>query len=210
MRVERDGEPIRAWGGPKAGSRQAEAIFAFLYDRGDRGASKDEITDVVWPDVDIERADLAFHRTLVGLRSTLEPGRPHRGESAVIRFHNDRYHLNPALIGWSDVGAFNELVARAGASSDPSAAIRLLEEARGLIRGDYLDDCPFYGDSEYVKERRRLLRGRRIDLLVTLGERYEQRADRPAAAAAFREALSAAGGDCLPAQNGLNRLGVPA
>src|SRR5206468_1873130 len=84
----------------------------------------------------------------------------------------------------------------------------LLEEARQLIRGDFLDDCPFYGDSEYIEESRRLIRGRQVDLLVTLGERHEARGDRPAAATAFREALVAAGGDCVSASDGLARLGV--
>lgn len=208
MRVERNGEAIRNWGGPKAGSRQAEAIFAFLFDRGDRGATKDEFTDVVWPDVDIERADLAFHRTLVGLRGVLEPARLRREASHVISFHSDRYRLDPSLIAWSDVVAFEDLTARGGSTSDRDEALRLLEEARQLIRGDYMDDCPFYGDSEYIEETRGLMRGRRIDLLVTLGERYEARGDRPAAATAFREALLAAGGECRSASDGLARLGA--
>ena len=209
MRVERGGQAIQSWGGAKAGSRQAEAIFAFLFDRGDRGASKDELTEVVWPDVEIERADLAFHRTLVGLRGTLEPGRPPRGASAGIAFHNDRYRLNPIVVGWSDVAEFGRLMGEASAANDPGAAIRLLEEARKLVRGDFLDDCPFYGDSEYVEERRRLLRGRLLDLLVSLGERYEIRGDRVAAAGAYRDAMATSGGDCPPAESGLSRLGVP-
>ena len=41
LRAERDGEPVRQWGGEKAGTRQAEARFAFLFDRGERGGSKE-------------------------------------------------------------------------------------------------------------------------------------------------------------------------
>ena len=69
----RDG-PIERWGGDKAGTRQAEALFAFLFDRGERGVAKDEVLELIWPDTDLERADLAFHRTMVGLRRTLDPG----------------------------------------------------------------------------------------------------------------------------------------
>ncbi len=68
LRVERDGELVQRWGGEKAGTRQAEAVFAFLYDRGEHGVAKDEFVELIWPDVDLERADLAFHRTLGGLR----------------------------------------------------------------------------------------------------------------------------------------------
>jgi hypothetical protein len=207
LRAERGAEPVRSWGGPKAGARQAEAIFAFLLDRGERGAAKDEIVELIWPDVDLERADLAFHRTLGGLRRTLEPQR-RRSDPGTITFHNDRYRLDPTVVAWTDVTAFEELIAATGSEHDPADSLRLLEQARALYRGDYLDDCPFYGDSVHVEERRQLLRGRYLDLLLALGERYEARGDRPAAAACFRQARSAAGEGFGPAEQGLARLGA--
>jgi DNA-binding SARP family transcriptional activator len=208
LRVQRGTELIGRWGGEKAGTRQAEALFAFLFDRGERGLAKDEATEVIWPDVDLDGADLAFHRTLGGLRRTLEPGRRNRGESTTVVFHNDRYRLDPRLIEWSDRDAFEQLMASAGSAVDPDEGLRALEQARGLYRGEYLDDCPYYGDSSYAETGRELLRGRYVDLLLALGERYEQRGDRPAAAAAFRQARAAAGDNCPPADAALTRLGA--
>src|SRR5436190_2124875 len=52
--VERAGQPITKWGGPKAGSRQAQAMFGFLLDRGEHGVTKDEVIDVIWPDAELE------------------------------------------------------------------------------------------------------------------------------------------------------------
>jgi DNA-binding SARP family transcriptional activator len=208
LRVERGGDPLRQWGGAKAGTRQAEAVFAFLFDRGERGAAKDEIIELIWPDVDLERADLAFHRTLGGLRTTLEPGRRGGDRGGAITFHNDRYRLDPSVVEWSDVRAFEEEMAATSAAKDPDEALRHLERARAMYRGDYLDDCPFYGDSAQVEERRELLRGRCVDLLLALGERYERRGDRPAAAAAFRQARSVSGDELPPADDALARLGA--
>ena len=205
LRVERNGEAIRQWGGPKAGTRQAQAIFAFLYDRGEHGVMKDEFIEVIWPDVPLDKADLAFHRTLGGLRRILEPDL-RSGDATAITFRNDRYYLALDLIAWSDVEAFRARIAEAGTSPEP---IAMLEEARALYRGDYLLDCPFYGDSPYVQERRALLRGRFVDVLLALGERYEAQEDRPAAAACFREALQVSGDDCPRADDGLARLGLP-
>lgn len=208
LRVERGGERIQRWGGAKAGTRQAEAMFAFLFDRAERGVAKDEFLELIWPDVPLDKADLAFHRTLGGLRRIIEPDLKRGADATSIIYHNDRYRLDRGLIGWTDVAAFEERLAAAGAA-EPAAAIAALEEARSLYRGEYLDDCPFYGDSEWVEERRGLLRGRQIDLLLALGERYEGVGDRPAAAACFREALRAAGDDCPRADAGLERLGLP-
>ena len=42
---------MRHWGGAKAGTRQAEGVFAFLLDRGERGAAKDEFIELIWPAV---------------------------------------------------------------------------------------------------------------------------------------------------------------
>ena len=200
MLVERRGSPLRRWGGDKAGSRQAQAIFAFLFDRGSAGITKDEATELLWPDLSIRRGDLAFHRTLGGLRAVLGEGR----EAAdTITFNGGRYRLASDLVTWSDVAAFEGLLdqAAATASSDP---VSTLEEARHLYRGDYFDDCPVYGDSPFVEERRAALRDRFEELLVELGGRYAERGDGVAAAAAYRQAL-AVNPDCAAARDALGR-----
>jgi hypothetical protein len=204
LRVERGDASIERWGGEKAGTRQAQALFAFLFDRGERGVAKDEALELIWPDTDVERADLAFHRTLGGLRHTLDPDG--EGGKHGIRFHNDRYRLDPAVIDWSDVAAFLARLDQARAASGGPENLRLLEAARVLYRGEYLDDCPFYGDSVYVEDRRASLRGRSIDLLIALGEGYEATGDRASAAAAYREAVAAAVDGCPLAEAGLVRL----
>lgn len=207
LRAERGGSLIAQWGGAKAGTRQAEAIFAFLFDRGERGASKDEMVELIWPDVDLERADLAFHRTLGGLRTTLRPGREGRDRAGAIAFHNDRYRLDSGLVEWSDVVAFEDRMAAASAATDSAEALLHLERARSLYRGDYLDDCPYYGDSAFVEDRRDLLRGRFVDLLLALGARYEARQDLPAAAACYRQARQVAGEEVPVAEVALDRIG---
>jgi hypothetical protein len=63
-------------------------------------------------------------------------------------------------------------------------------------------------DSLCVEERRSLLRGRYIDVLLALGARYEQRDDPSSAAAAYRQALKVADDDCPRADDGLARLGL--
>jgi hypothetical protein len=195
LRAERNGEPIRRWGGEKAGSRQAEAIFALLFDRGERGAPKDEILEIVWPDVDLDRADVAFHRTMLGLRATLRPGRRGAGGEPIV-FHNDRYRLDPATVAWSDLAEFERLVASSRGTDD--AAVEALEQARALYRGEYLDDVPYLGDSAAVEERRQQLRDMLGDVLGELAGRYANRGDRVAAAACERQAAAIADGAYAP------------
>jgi hypothetical protein len=104
------------------------------------------------------------------------------------------------------VAAFLARLDQARVATERTESLRLLEEAHALYRGEYLDDCPFYGDSVLVEERRASLRGRAIDLLIALGEGYEATGDRASAAAAYREAVAAAADGCPPAEAGLVRL----
>ena len=207
LRVDREGGEILRWGGEKAGSRQAQALFAFLFDRGERGVAKDEALELLWPDVNLGRADVAFHRTLGGLRKTLDPN---GGGKDVIRHQNDRYRLDPSIIDWADVAAFLAGLEEAGRTRDPDVALALLKDARALYRAEYLDDCPFYGDSAFVEPRRAALRSRFVDLLVAIGEGCEARGDRVSAASAYRDAIDATVNGCLPAEAGLARMELSA
>ena len=96
----------------------------------------------------------------------------------------------------------------AKSSPEPAARLAILERARALYGGDFVDDCPFYGDSVEVEEQRVHLRGRATDLRIAIGEAYEAMGDRLSAAAAFREAIRGEPAGSVPAQAGIARLGL--
>lgn len=209
LRAERDGVLIERWGGDKAGTYQAEALFAFLFDRRGRGVTKDEAEEVIWPDLDLDKADTAFHRTVAALRRTLEPGLRRGNESKIVTYHHERYWFDPGAVAWCDADAFavaterGHTLLRQNQLEDARAA---LAEALELYRGDYMDDCPFFGDSSYVEGRRAELRDQRIDALLALGGCYERLGHSGEAATSYRRALAAADGDCPRAEDALARV----
>jgi two-component SAPR family response regulator len=191
--VERGGEPITRWGGDKAGTYQAEALFAFLFDRIGRGITKDEAEEVIWPDLadDIDKADQAFHRTLSALRRTLEPGLRRGNESRAVLYHHERYWLDPATVGWADTEAFVSAAERGITQlrqGHPEDALMLLREASGLYRADYMDACRFFGDSVYVEERREELRVQYAETLLALAATCERLGQAGEARSAYRRA----------------------
>ena len=209
LRVERDGQPIERWGGDKAGTYQAEALFAFLFDRRGRGITKDEVAEVIWPELTIDKADTAFHRTLSALRRTLEPGLKRGNQSTTVTFHHERYWLNPTSISGSDVELFSTAIERAHSAArqeDIPNAIASFTQALNLYRGAYLDDCPFYGDASYVEPRRIELHAQHLEALLTLGKIHERQGQASQAAACFRQALLVTEGDCPAADEGIARL----
>jgi hypothetical protein len=72
-----------------------------------------------------------------------------------------------------------------------------------------LDDCPLYGDSSLVEERREYLRAHLEDLLVRLGDRYSEIPDVASATARYRQALSI-NPESTGASVGIMRLGSAA
>lgn len=209
LRVERDGVLIDHWGGEKAGTYQAEGLFAFLFDRRGRGVTKDEAEEIIWPDLAIDKADTAFHRTISALRRTLEPGLRRGNESRAITYHHERYWLDPATIAWCDTDAFVAAVDRGQALARQGNLEQASEQLRNglaLYRGEYLDDCPFYGDSAEVEGRRGDLRNQCVEALLVLGSLYERLGRVSEAATCYRRALNASHEECLPAEEALARL----
>ncbi len=197
LRVERNGEVITRWGGDKAGTNQAEALFAFLFDRRGKGVTKEEASEVIWPDAnleDIKRTDNSFHRTLTGLRRTLEPDLRHASKSQMIQYHHSRYWLEPQAIIWSDIEAFS-LAVEQGITQfhqrNQAAALETLKQAVQLYRGDYLDDCPLFGDSPYVEEQRQTLLTRYIQAQTRLSILYESQGRMGEAQSAYQESVAA-------------------
>ena len=123
---------IQQWGGDKAGSRQAQAIFAFLFVRGESGIAKDEVTELIWPDLEIKRADLAFHRTLGGLRTVLEQGR--QGVDC-ITYQGGRYRLARDIVVWSDVGSAKNANPVVIPSANVTTAVSTQRAPRKLLDG---------------------------------------------------------------------------
>ncbi len=102
-------------------------MFAFLFDRDKRGAAKCELLEVIWPDVPLDRPDVAFHRTLGGPRRTIGPDLQRGCESTSMIYRNDRYRLNGELIAFHDVADFDEWL---------SAALAAKVHRRRLISSD--------------------------------------------------------------------------
>lgn len=190
--VRRNGEEIVAWGGPKAGRRQALAIFAFLLDRKDRGVHRDEVVELVWPEAELKQADIAFHRTIGGLRRVLAAPEPD-ALRRVITAREGVYRLDPALVRWSDVDEFEDHLSVIESDNDVADMEAHLAVARRLYRADYLDDCPHYGDSSHVEVRRQMLRDRYVGALRTVAEARERAGSLAAAAQLFREAAALSG-----------------
>lgn len=153
-----DGSQID-WAIPGSAPKKAKALFAFLLQRGERGARAEQLAELLWgdePDDAVKRARL--HHAIAMLRKTLG------GKEFIVRT-GEYYSLIPPVGTWIDIASFEQLCHRAKvlAKTDQSdEAINLLDAADRLYTGDLFEDLlPDYIETEiedWVVPRRTWLR----------------------------------------------------
>jgi predicted ATPase/two-component SAPR family response regulator len=178
-RVERGGHELAPSEWTYAKSR--ELLFYLL---GQPSRTKEQIGLALWPEASPSQLRSSFHRTLHHLRRAL--GRPEW-----ISFENGRYSFNRSLDYWFDVEAFESELAEArrhGAGA-PGRAIRHLEEAIDLYKGDFLEELAV-AEGEWALERQEELRRLHGEALLGLGGLLSQEGRYAEAAEAYRKAIA--------------------
>jgi DNA-binding SARP family transcriptional activator len=131
---------------------------------------REELAELVWPDVEFASAMNNLHRTLYALRRTLEPDLARGGLSSFVKLESDVVVLHAPGMLWVDVEAFEVAAAIARGARDPAA----YESALDLYGGDLLPE-DIYAD--WAATRRDVMREQRLGLLLQLAELYEQRTE---------------------------------
>ena len=162
---------FRAWRGdveiePREWRRdKARQLFQLFITQRNRQFQREEITEILWPDLSPEAAIRDFKVALNALNKVLEPNRSADAPFAFIVREGSTYLLRPDADLWLDATAFErecELGLRlAESAGEPSAASPLetaishLQSAMQLYRGDYLPDAIY--ERWASEERQRLL-----------------------------------------------------
>jgi len=116
---------------------KARQLFQlFLTHRG-KWMQREQIVDLLWPELDADAAIRDFKVALNALNRALEPARPRGAAPFFIVRHDHLYALNPAAELVVDVDLFEEM----SAADD----VITLRQALDLYAGDYLPDS-LYSD----------------------------------------------------------------
>lgn len=133
-----DGSQIK-WDIRGSAPRKSKTLFAFLLQRGEKGAPTDLLAELLWaeePDETKKRKRL--HHAVAMLRKTL-------GGSEFVRRNGDYYTLVPPEGTWIDIATFEQLCNRAKVLSKAEKfedAVTLLDTAEKLYSGKLFEDLP--------------------------------------------------------------------
>lgn len=160
--------------------RRARELLFFLLCR--ENATKEQIGLALWPDSDTEQLRAQLHPVLHHLRQAL-------GGPKWIVFERSRYQFNRTLEYVFDVETFERHLEHATRHEHerPHQAIRHLEQALKLYRGDFLAG---EHESEWLELKREELRMRRGEALAMLGRLHAEQLDHARAAESYRQLIA--------------------
>lgn len=147
--------------------RRARALLGCLLSSGGRRLGREQVMELLWPDLDIDLAANRLNGAVHELRHILEPDIARPAASRLLRLERDILELADSTQIWVDAEAFENLLKAADATSDIKQMERLLEEAAALYRGNYLLEELY---SEWATPRRDALQRAWVGLLLKLAE----------------------------------------
>src|SRR5579859_7521962 len=145
--------------------RRARALLGCLLSTPGRRLGREQIMDILWPDLDIDVAANRLNGAVHELRQILEPDIARPATSRLLRLERDILELADNSQIWVDAEAFEQILQEAHASSDPEQTEQLLAEAESLYRGNYLLEELY---AEWAAPRRDALQRAWIGLLLDL------------------------------------------
>ena len=178
FRIERNGDEQAEPDWPR---RSAKTLTKLLAADRVHALHREQIIDILWPEVDAESALNSFGKALHAARRALEPGLERRRDSSYLRLTDSVLALNTRRIV-IDADVFESLAGDAMRSGEVSA----YQAALASYCGELLPEDRY---EPWCAERRSALAELHVRLLVGLAEVYERRGACNEAADRLREAI---------------------
>jgi DNA-binding SARP family transcriptional activator len=178
FQVERDGVPRPASSWQR---RKAKSLTKLLATYPRHTLHRDQILDILWPDVELSSAVNSFGKALYAARRALEPELLPRESSTYLRMTDSLVGLDTEHV-LIDADHFQLLAESALRQGDVAG----YESALAAYGGELLPEDRY---EDWCAERRDFLADLHIRLLLSLAESMEKRGAHSASADRLREAL---------------------
>jgi len=162
--------------------RKAASLIKLLALAPHHRLHREQMMDLLWPELDAEAAANNLHRTLHVARHALEPQAP-AADSGYLRLRGEQLELCPEVPLWVDVNAFEEAAATARHAREPGTYRAALD----LYAGEFLPGDRY---AAWAQDRREGLRQTYLSLLSEMAVLHEEREDYGPAIEALRKVVA--------------------
>jgi two-component SAPR family response regulator len=185
---QQDGTPVR-WNTVHGATLKTKTLFAYLLHCGKRGATAEELADLLWPEANSTEQGLnRLYHTVHCLRMALSPELAASRDSPFVLNDDQCYYLALPEGTWIDIPVFEQLCYKAERllrenKDDESLICHLAAES--LYRGALLADIPAQYtenvDKDWCWSRRYWLQEMYLKMLTYIAGTYRRRNDIPRA-----------------------------
>ena len=192
-----DSAPVR-WNTVHGATLKTKTLFAYLLHCGQRGATAEELADLLWPEANSTEQGLnRLYHTVHCLRMALSPELASSRDSPFVLNDDQRYYLALPAAAWIDIPVFEQLCYKAERllreNNDEESLICHLA-AENLYNGVLLADIPAqYADNvdkDWCWSRRYWLQEMYVKMLTYMAGTYRRRSDIPRALAYCEKVLN--------------------
>jgi two-component SAPR family response regulator len=151
LRIYRqDGSPVH-WNVANGATIKTKTLFAYLLQCGAKGATAEELADLLWPQAQCTSQSLnRLYHTIHCLRMALSPDLKHSRVSPFVLGHDHHYRLSLPEGTWMDVPIFEQFCRRGEKllkANQLEEALTCCVAAEKLHTGTLLSDIP----AEYIQ-----------------------------------------------------------
>lgn len=174
--------------GPLWNRVKTRALMAYLAMQKGTAVSREQILEMLWPDLDYKAAMHNLNTTVYNLRRSLEPDLGKASQSHHLLYQNGCYRLDGAQSNWLDVDAFESGIRQARKEPDGKTAVKIYKTTLALYRGDYLFDLT--DTHNWVRDQQFRLQEIYLTALADLARHYEKMEMSEEAIAIYQQILS--------------------
>ena len=194
LRIYRhDGSPVQ-WSAANGATIKTKTLFAYLLHHGARGASAEDLADLLWPQAEGMNQSLnRLYHTIHCLRMTLSPNLKHSRATPYLLGHDHHYRLALPEGTWVDVPIFEQFCRRGEKllkAGQLENAVACYVSAEALYSGSLLSDIPpEYAENterDWCWSRRYWLEEIYVKMLTQMSSIYRQ-VENPHRAIAYAE-----------------------
>jgi len=174
--------------GPLWRRLKVRTLMAYLAIHRSQPITRDQLAELLWPELPYEAALRNLNTTVYNLRRSLEPDLRSGADSQFIVYEGGHYQLAPAVPYWIDTTQFEQQIRRARFTQDTKQAILYYLEALSLYHGDYLADL--YQTNVWSHGEHERFRELRLSAMDELGSLYEAKHEEAKAKEMYLQSLA--------------------
>jgi DNA-binding SARP family transcriptional activator len=146
LKIYRNNGQLIDWHTKSGATKKVKTLFAYLFLKGEKGASLEELADLLWSDtLDMAQSANRLYHTIRCLREVLDGKDDNLRQSSFILYQNDRYYVSLPPDSWVDLPMFQELCFKGNdhlKHLNLEQALICYQSAERLYQGDFLTDIP--------------------------------------------------------------------